>query len=191
MEAERRFPGRIEAGVMPARSLQQGEGADHVGAHEIARTVDRAVDVTFGRQMHDHVRVVRLKRVAHGGGIGDIGADQNVTLVMPGFLQRLFRGGVGHLVDIDHDVTGLPDQMADHRGADETAAPGQQNFHFRCISLVPVGGPGGPAGVGLALWAGKSQQNPTDEARECGPDGQTPHSGAYCCGMSEQRTPIA
>jgi len=41
------------------------------------------------------------------------------------FLQRLFRGGVGHLIDIDHDVTGVADQAANDRGANEAAATGQ------------------------------------------------------------------
>ena len=45
--------------------------------------------------------------------------------VMARFLQRLLRGGVGHFVDIDNDVAGVADQMANDRGADEATATGQ------------------------------------------------------------------
>ncbi len=55
-----------------------------------AGTVDRAVDVALGGEVHDGVRVVRLEHLAHGGGIGDVGADQEVAGVVTRVLQRFF-----------------------------------------------------------------------------------------------------
>ena len=41
--------------------LQQCEAADGIGPHEFARTIDRAIDMAFGRQIHHRVRLVFLE----------------------------------------------------------------------------------------------------------------------------------
>ena len=64
--------------MVTPRGFKQGEGADDIGADEIGRAVDRAVDVAFGGQMHDRVRVVGFEGLAHGCGVGDVGAEQNL-----------------------------------------------------------------------------------------------------------------
>ena len=83
VEAERRARGASGSGeLVLARGLQQGEGADDVGLHERRRAVDRAVDVAFGRQMHHRVRLVGGEDLAHRRGVGDVGADQHVAVVV-------------------------------------------------------------------------------------------------------------
>ena len=95
----------------------------------VGRAVDRAVDVAFGREVHHRVGLVRREHLPHRRGVGDVGADQDVAVVRPRLLQRVLGGGVGHLVDVDHHVVGVADQVADHGGADEPAAAGQQDLH--------------------------------------------------------------
>ena len=54
---------------------------------------------------------------------------QDMAVVPKTFLQRVFRRGVGHLVDVDHHVIGVAQQMSHHRGADKSAPAGQQKLH--------------------------------------------------------------
>ena len=77
MEAERRFAGWIEAGRKCRRAASSSVKVPTTLVRtKSAGTVDRAVDMAFGRQMHDRVGVMRLEHLAHGGGVGDVGADQ-------------------------------------------------------------------------------------------------------------------
>jgi 20S proteasome alpha/beta subunit len=46
-----------QAAEMAQRLLQQRIGADDIGLDEVARRVDRAVDMAFGRQVDNDVRV--------------------------------------------------------------------------------------------------------------------------------------
>ena len=75
--------------------------------------------------MHHHIWIVHVKHLAHRGRVGDIGAHQQVAGTVPRILQRLFRRGIGHFVHIDHDMSGVPDQVANDGGTNETAAAGQ------------------------------------------------------------------
>ena len=63
--------------------------------------------MALGRQMHHRVGLVRGEYLAHRGGIGDVGADQHVTVMAARLLQRLLRCGIGQLVDIDHHVVAV------------------------------------------------------------------------------------
>ena len=74
--------------------------------------------------MHHRVGVVGRENLPHDGGVGNVGLHQNVAVVPKTFLQRIFRGGVGHLVDIDHHVVGVAQQMSHHSGADKSASAG-------------------------------------------------------------------
>ena len=67
--------------------LDQDEGAGDVGVDEIARPVDRPVDMGFGGEMHHDVGLVGLEAGPHHRGIGDVGADQMMTR-MPQFVLR-------------------------------------------------------------------------------------------------------
>ena len=122
---------------MAERFLQQHEGADDIGLQKLAGTVDRAIDMAFGREMHDHVGLEPLEGILHGRGIGDIGADELVARIV---LDRRERGeiaGIGQFVDHQHIVIGVGDQMAHDRRADKARAAGDQetfchlSFHTR------------------------------------------------------------
>jgi hypothetical protein len=130
MEPEGGAPGRAERRVILPCRLEQGEGAHDIGRDERRRSVDRAIDMALRCEMHHRVGLVRREDLAHRGGVGDVGADQHVAVVCSRLLQRLLRRGVGQLVDVDHDVAAVPHQVAHHRGTDEAASAGQQEFHL-------------------------------------------------------------
>ena len=60
-ETKARASLRRKRAPVTQRFLQEGEGADNVGLDEFARTIDRAIDMAFGRQIHHRVRLVFLE----------------------------------------------------------------------------------------------------------------------------------
>jgi len=89
-----------QAGPVIAGGFEQDESAGNVGVDEVARPVDRAVHMGLGGEMHDEVGLVGGEELAHRRGIGDIGADQHMARIAQRGVQRVFRGGVGHLVHV-------------------------------------------------------------------------------------------
>src|SRR3712207_4733042 len=79
----------VEAKVvapLPAQSspvaqalLQQYERPDHVGLHELSGTVNRAVHMTLGSQMHDHTRLKARDDLAHVRRIGNVAALEGIA----------------------------------------------------------------------------------------------------------------
>ena len=114
---------------MGARGFQQDERAHHVGLHERARAIDRAVDMGFGRQVHHGVRLMRREDLGHGRGIRDVGADLRVAGVMQRLLQRILAGGVRHPVDIDDAMVAVPYDVTDDARSNEAASAGHKNSH--------------------------------------------------------------
>ena len=92
--------------------------------------------MAFRGQVHHRVGRVGGEHLPHRRGIGDVGADQQMAVVVARFLQRVFRGGVGHLVDVDHHVVGPAQDVANHGGADEAAPARQYYLHQGPILLV-------------------------------------------------------
>ena len=108
---------------------REAECAGDVGVDEIARPVDRAVDMRFGREIHHDVGAVGLEGGAHRRGIGDVGADQVMARVGQRGTERLLRGGIDHLVNRDGLVRRARQQLPDDSRTSEAAAPGDQKSH--------------------------------------------------------------
>ena len=61
------------------RSFQQVERADDVGLDEFTGRVDRAIDMTFGSQMHHSIRLVLCKHAVKFGTIANVHLLKSVT----------------------------------------------------------------------------------------------------------------
>ena len=85
--------------------------------------------MAFGGEVHDSVGTVGCENLAQRIGFADIGLDVAMAAVAQGLFQRIFRGGVGHLVDVDDLVAGGADQVADDGRADEATTAGKQDTH--------------------------------------------------------------
>ena len=57
--------------------------------------------MALGREMHHRIGPMRGEHLPHGGGVGDVGADMDVAVMAARVAERILRGGVGHLVDVD------------------------------------------------------------------------------------------
>ena len=130
VEAEAAAGGLVQRGEPGAGGLEHDEGAGDVGVDEIARPVDRAVDMRFGGEMHHDVGPVRLEGGAHRRGIGDVGAEQMMARVRQRGTQRRLRRRIGHLVNRDDLVPRAPQKKPDNSRTNEAAAPGDQKFYI-------------------------------------------------------------
>ena len=116
---------QVAADAELAGGVEQGAGADHVGAGEGVLVVDRAVDVGLGGEVDD--RVAALHRLAHDRRVLDR-ADHQLDALG----QVLAPARVGELVEHADLVLGLDE--ADVGGADEPGGAGDQELHAASFS---------------------------------------------------------
>ena len=111
------------------RGVEHDERADDVRLDERARPIDRAVDVGLGGEVRDDVGVEARERLRDLGLLADIGADEAVARVARHALERGERAGVGQLVQRQHLVLAVADEVAHERRADEAGAAGDEHAH--------------------------------------------------------------
>ncbi len=128
-----------EANAASANLLEQHLRPEELGAAEIRRPEDRAVDVRLGGEVDD--------RVAAACGALDVFRYRDVALHELELAERQVRlvPGVGQLVE-DDDVLTAPQQPLDEVRADEAGAAGDEHAHGYERGSVSVatraGGPG-------------------------------------------------
>ena len=76
---------------MAARAIEQHARADDIGVNEILRVVDAAVDVRFGGEIDDRVKLMLGHERVHLIGVCDIGFEKFVALAM--FLDHAIQIG--------------------------------------------------------------------------------------------------
>jgi len=113
VEAERLVTGLVQLRPVGAGGFQQCIGADDVGLDECRRAVDGAVDVGLGGQVHDGIRLEAAQRLAYRSLITDVGLQEAIARVVLDLAQRLQVAGVGQLVEVEHLMIGVVDQVTD------------------------------------------------------------------------------
>ena len=111
------------------RCFEQRERAAEIGANHRLRREDAAVDVRFGGEVHDGIRLFFANGCSTTIGVADVAVHKAVALIAIDRRQILQIPGVGQLVEIDDVEIGIRDHHAHKRRADETGATGYQNFH--------------------------------------------------------------
>ena len=106
---------------------EQIERTDDVGSHERRRSIDRPIDVRLCRQMGDHRGGEISEDLANPHRIADVGLGEAVAVASRHRVEGTQIAGVGDLVEIQHLMIGMGDQVADQRRADEPGAPGDQD----------------------------------------------------------------
>ncbi|MGY4215683.1 hypothetical protein ACVMFB_002182 [Bradyrhizobium sp. USDA 4522] len=112
---------------MAQRLLQDREGADDVGLDEFAGAVDRAVDMAFRGKVHHSIGLIFLEQPAQVLRLADAGLLEGVIQAFGGTGQRGQVCRIGQLVDVDDAGVGVAQQVADHGGADEAGAAGDED----------------------------------------------------------------
>src|SRR5262245_21622630 len=89
--------------------LQHRERANDIGLDKCSRTVDRAVYVAFGRQMHDDVRMESFHDVAHLAGIDNVSADEGIARTVRDRRQRSQIASISQLINDQSRVPAASD----------------------------------------------------------------------------------
>ena len=76
LKAERRFRFVRKRAPIFKRRLKKNRSADDVRIHKFAGTVNRTIDMTFGREMKNRIGLKRLKRDVHKRHIADVSLEK-------------------------------------------------------------------------------------------------------------------
>ena len=129
MEAERLAPrGGQAVEIAPCR-LQQGESPDDVCIDEGRRAVDRAVHMGFRCEMEHRIGLMGGQYPVERGGVADVRLFEAIARMPDERRNRLRRGRISELVEVDDLRLGLGDQEAAQRRPDEARPTGDQDFH--------------------------------------------------------------
>ena len=93
-------------GPIGARRLEQVRGAGDIGFDKGPRPVDRAVDVAFGREMHDAADLLFAQQRADQRLIADVAFDEAMVRRAFDFFEAGQRARIGELVQGDDALAG-------------------------------------------------------------------------------------
>jgi hypothetical protein len=114
------------------RAIKQHTRADDICVDEIERRIDAAVDMRFGSEIHDRVKLMLGHEGVHLVGVGDIGFEKLVAFGM--FLDHAIEIGeiacVSKHIDVGHVrwlvmLQNIPNKVA----PDEPTATGYEKAH--------------------------------------------------------------
>src|SRR5262249_14828643 len=120
---------RAELAPMRQRGLEQDIGTNYIGVDEIRGPIDRSINMTFRRQVHDRVGVKIRENVGDGRMIADIGLAEMITRMALNRSERGKIASIGQLVDDKHLVVGVSDKMSDQCRPDEARSAGDNDLH--------------------------------------------------------------
>ena len=121
--------GRAEPPPMRERGLEQHIGADHIGVDEIGRAVDRTIDMAFGGKMHHGVGRKVRKYAPDRALVADVrGAEPELAVAAHG-IEGGEVAGISQLVDDEHLVTRVFQEVPHHRRPDKSRPTGDNDLH--------------------------------------------------------------
>ena len=117
---------------MAPRAIEQHAGANDVCVNEVLRRIYAAVDMRFGGEVDDGVKLVLGHERVHLVWVGDVGFEKLVAFAM--FLDHAIEvgevTGVSEHVHVRHERRFVMLQnVANKIAPDESAAAGHQNAH--------------------------------------------------------------
>ena len=135
VETERAFCRLCQLLPIGARGFQQAVGAHDIGLDKIRRTVNGTVDMGLGRQVHDRIGFEACEHGADGGLVDDIGLDKLIAAVGRDAGQRLEVAGVSQLVQVEHFMLSVLNQVPDQGRANKSGTAGDENAHVEGLFL--------------------------------------------------------
>src|SRR3546814_7798322 len=118
----------IQPLIITQRLLKHIEGAHDIGLDERARAIDGTGDMTLRRQMRDHVRLEIRHQASDQPLIADVASDEAITWIIFNGRKGRQNAGIGQLVEIEHLIFCLADQVPDQRGSDDTCSSGDEEI---------------------------------------------------------------
>ena len=118
--------GLAQRAPVAAERLEQAEGRHNVGRDEFRRTVNRAIDMGFGREVQYRSRAISCQQSLDLRAIANVPAHEHMARIV---LQRdevAQIAGVTELVEIDDRLIARREPVENEIGADEAGASGDQ-----------------------------------------------------------------
>lgn len=85
--------------------------------------------MALGRQMHHGVRLVSGKDPIQFGAVADIDLLKRVTIAVGYLCQGFQVARIGQLVEVDNDVLGVTNDVANNSRTDKTGTAGYKDLH--------------------------------------------------------------
>jgi len=124
MEAEVGFLFVFHRLPVVACGFQQGVGADDVGFDKLGRAIYGAVYVAFRGQVHDGIRLMLGQYAVDFGTVADVDLLKGEAFAVAHLCRAFQIAGVGELIQVNHVVLGVLDDVADDGGAYKAGAAG-------------------------------------------------------------------
>ncbi|OPZ01128.1 MAG: hypothetical protein BWZ10_03514 [candidate division BRC1 bacterium ADurb.BinA364] len=109
--------------VAPSRRFEHFEGPHDVCLHERRRIVDRTIDMGFGGEVDDPVRLVRGEGGFDGLAVGDVSLDEGESRIVQDILEAGQIARIGQFVQNGDSPVCFPQSQTNEIGADESRAP--------------------------------------------------------------------
>ena len=105
------------------------KGADNVSLDEIARTMDRAVDMALGGKVDDGAGAVLGQQSTNQRGLANVAAHEDMPHITLQTGEILQIARVGELVKIDDGLVVLVQPVENEVGADKPGTAGYEDSH--------------------------------------------------------------
>lgn len=92
--------------------------------------------MALGREMHHRIRLIFREETLKRVRFDDIHRLVDVSAVPRDLGDRIRRCRIGHAVHIDNAMPGVPDQMPDDSGTNETTSTCQQYLHVYSLFRI-------------------------------------------------------
>jgi len=138
----------VSAGPGGPGYVEQGKGAHDVGTNKGLRSQNRPVYMTLGRKVDNSINLVVLKKALDKGAVADITLNKDIAGVGTGAKAGLDVGEafgvarIGEEVQVDDPACkarGAREEVANHVGADESGAAGNEKVFKGAHGLVLYG----------------------------------------------------
>jgi hypothetical protein len=126
MEAKPLLALRIQLSPVAERRLKKAEGSNHIGFDEIARPIDGAIDMSFGRKMHDCSHPLLSEQGRNGLAIGDVPLNETIIRAPLAICEGGQISGVGEFVEVDDAVASPRDQVPTQSRPDKPGTAGHE-----------------------------------------------------------------
>src|SRR5690606_18285798 len=136
MEAEGRFRLRLKSVPIAPCSFQQRVGTDDIGLNKVCRSVDGAVHMGLGRQVHHRRRLELGKHPIQCQRIADVHPIEAVTWRFNNRINGIQVTRIGQFIETGDLMDGIANKMAYYSRTNETGATSNENATIHILILV-------------------------------------------------------
>ena len=132
-EAEGSLLGIWQVIPVTTHGFEEVKGADDVGLNELARAMNRTIDMALGSKVDNGARFNIGQQVGDEVTVADAAANKLMTWVAFEFFEVLEVAGVGEQVEVNHWLITLVKPVENKIRSDEAGCSGNENGHYESL----------------------------------------------------------